>query len=466
MASPVSSWLIGEERLQELQKARFLGIIALLAIILFSISSVRLAHSANESDQKAQEITLALKPLALVDYSSGPSVYFDVNATALNATYLHGFRMRLTYDAKLIECSAAQEGGLLRSFGNTTGLGSRIDNAVGYVYVSVNLTSPEAMANSSGSLVKLTFHVLSRGETVIQFEEVNLYDSNGAPLSYVTHNGYFNNRFLVDVAMPLTLLLVALAAMFLNRRTEAKLKTNLGERELTARDVIFLGAAMATVVSIIVFVPQMAIMALFLFSYSSLLFLISYVFSNHRWYVAIVPPAAFLLFYIFLRDTTLWSSYLVNVYGLVFAILIILYMGGIFTWKTTLIFGGIITALDIVLVLVTGAMITAFEQTDSLKLPVAIQVPIIPPIIVEGHWITRGLGLGDFFFAGLLAIQTWKRFGRKTALLSAAGMAISFFAFATFLLNYGPPYFPGTLMIICGWIPIALIGLRSRSGNR
>ena len=271
---------------------------------------------------------------------------------------------------------------------------------------------------------------------------------------------------IFDIAMPLTLLLVTLVAMFLNKKTEAKLRANLDERELSTRDVVFFGAAMAIVVSIIVFVPQMAIMALFLFSYSSLLFLISYVFSNHRWYVAIVPPATFLLLYIFLRDTTLWSDYLVNVYGLVFAILIILYMGGMFTWKTTLIFGGIITALDIVLVLVTGAMITAFEQTDSLKLPVAVQVPIIPPIIVEGRWIPMGLGLGDFFFAGLLAIQTWKRFGRKTALLSAVGMAISFFAFSTFLLNYGPSYFPGTLMIVCGWIPIAVIGLRSKSGNR
>jgi hypothetical protein len=271
---------------------------------------------------------------------------------------------------------------------------------------------------------------------------------------------------IFDIAMPLTLLLVTLVAMFLSQKAGAKLKSSLEEREMTTRDVVFLAAGMAIVISIIAFVPQMAIMVFFLFSYSSLLFIISYVFSNKRWYVSIVPPATFLLLYIFLRDTTLWSDYLVNVYGLIFATLIILYIGGIFTWKTTLIFGGIITALDIVLVLVTGAMITSLNQTVSLKLPVVVKVPIIPPIIVEGRWIPMGLGLGDFFFAGLLAIQTWKRFGRKTALLSAVGMAVSFFAFATFLLNYGPLFFPGTLMIVCGWIPIAVIGLRSKSGNR
>ena len=272
---------------------------------------------------------------------------------------------------------------------------------------------------------------------------------------------------IFDIAMPLTLLLVTLVAMFLSQKAGAKLKSSLEEREMTTRDVVLLAAGMAIVISIIAFVPQMAIMVFFLFSYSSLLFMISYVFSNKRWYVSIVPPATFLLLYIFLRDTTLWSDYLVNVYGLIFATLIILYIGGIFTWKTTLIFGGVLTLLDIVLVLVTGAMISALKQTESLKLPFVVYIPYIPPIIREGRWIPMGLGLGDFFFAGLLAVQTWKRLGEKTAFISTIGMVVSFFAFATLLLNYGPIFFPGTLMIICGWAPVALIGIiKARNQKR
>lgn len=264
---------------------------------------------------------------------------------------------------------------------------------------------------------------------------------------------------LFDIAMPLTLLLVTLASAFLNEKAEGKLKTTLEERELTMKDVILLVAGMAVVVSIIVFIPQMAIMALFLFSYSSLLFIITYIFSNKRWYVAWIPPATFLLLYVFLRNEAIWSTYLVNVYGLIFAILITLYIGGIFTWKTTLIFGGILTIMDIILVLVTGSMITAAQQTASLKLPVIVQVPIIPLTFdLKGQLQLMGLGLGDFFFAGLLAIQAWKRFGRKTAITSAIGMAISFFIFVTILLNYGPTFFPGTVMIICGWLPVVLLG--------
>jgi hypothetical protein len=272
---------------------------------------------------------------------------------------------------------------------------------------------------------------------------------------------------IFDVSMPLTLFSVTVVAMFLNRRTEAKLKSDLDERDLTTKDVVFLGAAMAVVISIIVFVPQMAIMALFLFSYSALLFMISYVFSNHRWYIGIVPPAMFLLLYIFLRDTALWSNYLVNVYGIIFAILIILYIGGIFTWKTTLIFGGLLTMLDIILVLVTGAMIKAAEQTISLRLPVVVWVPVIPPIIMNGQWQLTGLGLGDFFFAGLLAVQTWKKFGEKTTLISAVGMAASFFLFYTFLIiPYRIEFFPATLMIVCGWIPVAAVSIARKARSQ
>ena len=270
---------------------------------------------------------------------------------------------------------------------------------------------------------------------------------------------------LFDIAMPLTLLLVTLVSAFLNEKAEGKLKTTLEEREFTMKDIVLLVTGMAIVVSIMVFIPQMAIMVLFLFSYSSLLFIITYIFSNKRWHVSWIPPAMFLLLYVFLRDTAIWSNYLVNIYGLVFAVLITLYMGSIFTWKTTLIFGGILTIMDIILVLVTGSMITAAHQTASLKLPVIVQVPIIPLTFKEGQLQLMGLGLGDFFFAGLLAIQAWKRFGKKTAIMSAVGMTISFFIFVTVLINYGPTFFPGTVMIICGWLPVALLGTPKNAGH-
>src|SRR3989304_1067033 len=83
-----------------------------------------------------------------------------------------------------------------------------------------------------------------------------------------------------DVAMPFALFAITLASLFFNKRVEGKLKTIFEEREFRARDAIVFVVMIAVAVSVIVFVPQLAILAVFLFSYSALLFTFSYLFSS------------------------------------------------------------------------------------------------------------------------------------------------------------------------------------------
>jgi hypothetical protein len=323
-----------------------------------------------------------------------------------------------------------------------------------------------------------------------------------------------------DIAMPTALFVITVVAMFIEEKLVGKLKTNFEEREFRVRDAVFLVAAMAVMVSLIVFIPQMAIMVVFLFAYSSLLFTFSYIFSTgqkvkaqlfclgfgivaataatlsllifgstgimaygvptfyglvvfafaalvyeekrgstkERWYIAVLPAALFIFLYLFLSDTNVWQNYLVNVYAITFAILIVIYLGGLFTWKTTLLFAGLLTIMDIILVLVTGSMVSAAKQITGLHLPVIVYLPRIPiELTPAGGFYGTGLGLGDFFFAGLIATQSYKKFGRNFAILSAIAMAVSFGIYEVFWLNSGLMAFPGTLMIICGWLPLVLI---------
>jgi len=263
-----------------------------------------------------------------------------------------------------------------------------------------------------------------------------------------------------DIAMPLTLFFVTLASMLLSEKTESKLKSVFEKREFALRDSILLATLIVVMVSLIVWVPQMGLMILYLFSYSMLLFVFTYLFSNKRWYLAIVPSAVFVLLYIFFKDTPIWFDYLFNflfnVYGVIFAILITLYIGSLFTWKTTIIFTCLLTVMDTILVLVTGTTVDVAKKTIGLRLPVAIVIPIVPLIVTEGGVGITLLGLGDFLFAGLLAIQTFKKYGKKFALLSIMAMTVSFFIFEAFLPTYQSGAFPGTVMIICGWLPLAL----------
>jgi presenilin-like A22 family membrane protease len=176
--------------------------------------------------------------------------------------------------------------------------------------------------------------------------------------------------------------------------------------------------------------------------------------ARERWYLAVLPPILFVLLYLVYNGTILWFPYLLNVYALMFAVLITLYLGSMFSWRNVLIFAGLLTVIDIILVLVTGFMVTAAKTVSGLGLPVLVSLPTVPLIITEEGMQYMSLGLGDFFFSGILATQTYKRFGKKTAVLSVVTMCLSFAIFEAFLLSTNFGAFPGTLMIICGWLPI------------
>jgi len=201
---------------------------------------------------------------------------------------------------------------------------------------------------------------------------------------------------------------------------------------------------------------------LFAFAFLALVYEENRIDTGERWYLAVLPPATFICLYLFFSRTPIWFPYLLDLFAVVFAVLIILYLGSLFTWKTSLIFVGLLTIMDIILVLYTGTMVSAARHVFTLRLPILISVPTIPPIILtEWGWLYMSLGLGDFFFAGLIGIQTMKKFGKSFAVLSVVAMAISFFIFEILMLNYGLRAFPGTLMIICGWVPLVLWKMRN-----
>jgi hypothetical protein len=439
------------------------AIILLTAAAFLMVSVVKPAFSASETDAQANEIVLVVRPLVIMNYSavSGEKFDLNINITIIGAIGIHGFITRLSYDPNLIMCTTAEVGDFFQGF-NTTLLSSAIDNTTGSVFASVNLTSPSATVDNNGTLVTLTFQVKGTGETSLHIYDAFLYDSVGMPLQNptpTTYDGYFNNKFNFDLTMPLTLLAVTFASMFLNLKTENKLKGVFEETEFRVRDAVLLVGLMVVMITLIVVVRQLSVvlMVLFLFSYSLLLYTFGYLLSNKRWYVGIIPPAVFILLYVFLRDSFLWTYYLSNVYGLVFAILITLYLAGLFSWKTTAVFGVLITGMDIVLVLVTKTMVQAANAAVSLSLPVLVSLPLVPLIRTGTGLLILSLGLGDFFFAGLLAIQTFKKFGKRLAIASVFGMTVSFSLFEAFILTFRIGAFPGTLMIICGWVPFVLV---------
>jgi hypothetical protein len=166
-----------------------------------------------------------------------------------------------------------------------------------------------------------------------------------------------------------------------------------------------------------------------------------------------------------------------DVFGFTFAILIILYLSSLFTWKTVGLFAVLLTIMDIILVIVTPVMVTTATTFTKIGLPVLVYLPNVPFVYssTTGAMLSRGLGLGDFFFAGVLAVQTYNKFGKKTAIAAVVAEAVAFGIWEAFLrdiLNYLNPIvgrdiggFPGTLMILSGWAPIIAWKVLSERGK-
>jgi hypothetical protein len=127
--------------------------------------------------------------------------------------------------------------------------------------------------------------------------------------------------------------------------------------------------------------------------------------------------------------------------------------------------------MDIILVIITPVMLTAAHSFTNLGLPVLVYLPNIPIITQNNAILYRGLGLGDFFFAGVLAVQAFNKFGKKTAFASVAAIALAFGIWEAFLpdiINWLKPIvgrniggFPGTVMIVSGWAPVIIWKLLS-----
>ncbi len=243
-----------------------------------------------------------------------------------------------------------------------------------------------------------------------------------------------------DVLLPLILFFVSLITLFLYEKSALKVKSLFGENKFRTRDAVLIVLLMGIMVTVIAFIPQLAIMALILFVYALFLFLFTYILSP-KWYLAIFPPILFLFFYFFY-----WNIYLIDIFAILFVVSISLFLGRLFTWKSTIAFVTLLIIMDIIQVFVTQNMVVSAKKMFDLQLPTMIIVPTFP---VKGYII---LGLGDILLTSLLSIQTLRKYGKRFGLASCMSIAIVFFLAETALLNYAFGFFPATVMIASGWV--------------
>ena len=246
---------------------------------------------------------------------------------------------------------------------------------------------------------------------------------------------------ILDVLLPSVLFLIAVAIIFLDSKFEKKVSSLFGGTQLRISHVVLLAAAIGIIVTVLVFIPEVTMMVFFLFAHSTILFLFTYLIAP-KWYFAIPTPVLFIALYF----SPYWNIHLFNFFAIIFGVCISIYMGSLFTWKTTVGFATLLTVVDVIQVLVTRFTVVSAEKALELGLPIGIILPTFP---YKG-WTF--LGLGDVLLLGLLSIQTTRKHGRKFGLASIVSMTVSFLLLQTILLNAGVESFPATVLVISGWL--------------
>lgn len=242
------------------------------------------------------------------------------------------------------------------------------------------------------------------------------------------------------MSLPLVLFSVVLLSDFLYHRVYERIKELFENRKISVRTAVFMVLLMGVMITLIVFFPSQLIQTIFIALYSIMMFIFTYV-GLKKWYFSIIPPIIFVMFYFFY-----WNLYTFNFFAVIFSVIIIIYLGALFSWKTTWIFTLLLTAMDFIQVFITGFMGESAGKMIELGLPVAIIIPAFPAntAII--------LGLGDIFLAGLLTIQTGLKKGKTAGILTALTISISMFFFEIVSLNTDLfNFFPATIVVIIGW---------------
>ena len=250
----------------------------------------------------------------------------------------------------------------------------------------------------------------------------------------------------LDIVLPLIITTITFATFLLFSKVKFKLRTPFQQAEVGIREAVLLVLVMGLMVTIFVFVPRQAIQLLFLFACSVILFLFGYAVLGKA-FDSLIAPLIFVTLYLFS-----WNLLLLNVFAILFAVLISVYVGSFFSWKTVIAFTVLITVMDVIQVFLTGHMGESAQRAIELNLPIMIDVPAFP---WPGGF---RLGVGDLFLAGLLVIKTTEELGAKAHILTSISFGVAFLLFEIVVLNTSfMGYFPATVVVVIGW----LLGLGS-----
>ena len=141
---------------------------------------------------------LYVDPQSIFNALLEPCENFTVKIEIVDATDLSKFDFKLSFENTILEATEAEEGPFLGSFGTTLVNNLEINNAEGYVWMSVSLVTG-GPAIGEGTIANVTFHVIDVGESVLGLFDTHLSNPTNASIPHETFDGYFNNVLMAGI---------------------------------------------------------------------------------------------------------------------------------------------------------------------------------------------------------------------------------------------------------------------------
>jgi hypothetical protein len=133
---------------------------------------------------------LFIDPPLIVDPSMKPGSKFEINIEVANVSDLYDFKFKLTYDTNVLNGL----GLIVYPFDNETSfdLEFELNDTIGELWVQVQYYPPAEPVTTMVplSLVTIYFQVQSYGATPLLLQNTELSDSQGAPITHLTQDGY------------------------------------------------------------------------------------------------------------------------------------------------------------------------------------------------------------------------------------------------------------------------------------
>lgn len=264
-----------------------------------------------------------------------------------------------------------------------------------------------------------------------------------------------------DIVLPSALFFLTAAAVILYSKLETKVKSIFEEKKFRMLHIVVIVAVMGIAVTVFAVISNNVIQIFFLISYSLLLFLSAYIFTS-KWYFGLLLSAIFLASYFIvwnipfdlanltlsnISSSDIFVIVFMNVFAAIFVVFASVFMGTLFGWETAAVFAGLITVMDVILVLVTGSMVDSGLKSQSLKLPAMILVPTFP---LQNYIVS--LGLGDILLSSILTIQTARKYGKRFGYATIVFIAVAFLIFEFLMFQLDTGAMPATVFIDCGWL--------------